>query len=65
MESFNGYFKTEGHSLFLEAHSLDKLITVVDDMMRYYNTVRRHSAIGYISPLTYIRRTLSHLNAQS
>ena len=65
MESFNGHFKTEGHSLFLEAHSLDELVTVVDDRMRYYNTVRRHSAIGYVSPLTYIQRTLSHLNAQS
>lgn len=65
MESFNGHFKGEGHSLFLEAQSLDELIAVVDDRMRYYNTVRRHSAIGYVSPLTYIQRTLSHLNAQS
>jgi putative transposase len=65
MESFNGHFKGEGHSLFLEAQSLDELVAVVDDRMRYYNTVRRHSAIGYVSPLTYIQRTLSHLNAQS
>jgi len=65
MESFNGRFKGEGHSLFLEAQSLDELIAVVDDRMRYYNTVRRHSAIGYVSPLTYIQRTLLHLNAQS
>ena len=63
MESFNGHFKGEGHSLFLEAQSLDKLITVVDDRMRYYNTVRRHSAIGYVAPLMYIQRALSHLNA--
>jgi len=65
MESFNGHFKGEGHSLFLEAQSLDELIAVVDDRMCYYNTVRRHSAISYVSPLTYIQRTLSHLNAQS
>ena len=65
MESFNGRFKGEGHSLFLEAQSFDELIAVVDDRMRYYNTVRRHSAIGYVAPLTYIQRTLSHLNAQS
>ena len=65
MESFNGHFKGEGHSLFLEAQSLDEWVAVVDDRMRYYNTVRRHSAIGYVSPLTYIQRTLSHLNAQS
>lgn len=65
MESFNGHFKGEGHSLFLEAQSLDELITVVNDRMRYYNTVRRHSAIGYVPPLTYIERTRSHLNAPS
>jgi putative transposase len=65
MESFNGHFKGEGHSLFLEAQSLDELITVVDDRMHYYNTVRRHSTIGYVSPLTYIQRAISHLNAKS
>jgi putative transposase len=65
MESFNGHFKTEGQSLFLEAQSLEELIAVVNDRMCYYNTVRRHSAIGYVPPLTYIRRARSHLNAQS
>jgi hypothetical protein len=38
MESFNGRFKGEGHSLFLEAQSLGELVTVVDERMRYYNT---------------------------
>jgi putative transposase len=56
MESFNGRFKTEGHSLFLEAQSLGELITVVDERMRYYNTERRHSSIGYVPPLRYIKR---------
>jgi putative transposase len=65
MESFNGHFKGEAHSLFLEAQSLDELIAVVDGRMRYYNTIRRHSTIGYVSPLTYIQRSRSHLNAQS
>ena len=65
MESFNGRFKTEGHSLFLEAQSLNELVAVVDDRMCYYNTERRHSSIGYVPPLTYIERTLSNLNAQS
>lgn len=40
MESFNGQFRTEGHSLFLEANSLDQLVAVVDYRMRYYNTER-------------------------
>jgi len=59
MESFNGRFKSEGHSLFLEAQSLAELITVVDERMRYYNTERRHSSISYVPPLTYIKRARS------
>jgi len=62
MESFNGRFKTEGHSLFLEAQSLDELVAIVDDRMCYYNTERRHSSIGYVPPLTYIERTRSDFN---
>ncbi len=59
MESFNGRFKTEGHSLFLEAHNIAELHTVVAKRMRYYNTKRRHSSIGYLPPLTYIERVRS------
>jgi putative transposase len=61
MESFNGRFKTEGHSLFLEARSLDELVAIADDRMHYYNTVRRHSSIDYVPPLTYIERMRSDL----
>ncbi len=59
MESFNGRFKGEGHSLFLEAQRLDELIEVVDERMWYYNTERRHSSIGYVPPLMYIKRARS------
>jgi transposase InsO family protein len=59
MESFNGRFKGEGHSLFLEAQSLGELTTVVDERMWYYNTERRHSSIGYVPPLMYIKRARS------
>jgi transposase InsO family protein len=59
MESFNGRFKGEGHSLFLETQSLGELVTVVDERMRYYNTERRHSSIGCVPPLTYIKRARS------
>ena len=59
MESFNGRFKTEGHSLFLEARDIVELRTVVAEHMRYYNTERRHSSIGYLPPLTYIERVRS------
>lgn len=59
MESFNSRFKAEGESLFLNAPTLSDLISVVDQRMVYYNTERRHSTIGYVPPLTFIRRTLA------
>jgi transposase InsO family protein len=58
MESFNGRFKTEGRSLFLEAQTLSQLRAVVGEQMRYYNTERRHSSLGYLPPLTYIERAV-------
>lgn len=59
MESFFSRFKTEGHSLFLDAQNINELRIVVDNRMLYYNTERRHSSIGYLSPLEYIRRMRS------
>ena len=56
MESFNGRFKDENHSLLLEAQSLDELVEMVDRRMAYYNTERRHSSIDYLPPATYIER---------
>jgi len=56
MEAFHSRFKTESHSLFLAAQTLADLIAVVDLRMQYYNTRRRHSSIGYVPPLTFIRQ---------
>ena len=56
MESFNGRFKTEGYSLFLEARNLAELTAIVERRMAYYNTQRRHSSIHYLPPSTYIQR---------
>ena len=64
MESFIGHFKEENLSLFLDAQSLPELTTVVDERMQYYNTERRHSAIGYLSPLAYIERVRSGLGKE-
>lgn len=61
MESFFGRFKEENHSLFLDAQSLAELAAVVDERMRYHNSQRRHSAIDYQSPLTYIKSVRSDL----
>ena len=59
MESFNSHLKEENHSLFLEAQTLDELIEVVNERMRYYNEERRHSSIGYVPPLGFIERVRS------
>ena len=56
MESFNGHFKNESLSLFLDAQTLGELVAMVDDRMRYYNNERRHSSIDYLAPLAYIQR---------
>ena len=54
MEAFISRFKAEGNSLFLDAQSVAELSGVVDRQMVYYNTERRHSSLGYLSPLMYI-----------
>ncbi len=56
MESFNSRFKAEGHSLFLEAPDLIALQKVVAAQIRYYNTRRRHSSLGYLSPLAFLKK---------
>ena len=61
MEAFNGRFKTEGRSLFLEAETLSDLIAVVEMRMNYYNTERRHSSVGYVPPMTFIRQAQADL----
>jgi len=59
MESFNGRFKTENRSLFLDARNLDQLDQIVAKRMHYYNAERRHSSLDYVSPLTYIKQQRS------
>jgi transposase InsO family protein len=59
MESFNGHFKQEGNSLFLDAGDMEELKIVVSRQMEYYNTKRRHSSLGYVSPMAYIESMLS------
>jgi len=59
IEAFFSRFKTENRSLFLDAQSLDELRRIVAERIAYYNTVRRHSSIGYRAPLDLVRE---HLN---
>lgn len=55
IESFNGRFKEENRLLFWEQEDLESLRRVVDQRIRYYNQVRRHSALGNRSPVQYLR----------
>lgn len=54
MESFFSRFKAEGESLFLPAETLPELRAVVTERIAYYNLERRHSSLGYLSPLAYL-----------
>ena len=55
MESFFGRFKVENRSLILDAESLDELRTIVQQRIRYYNRVRRHSSLGDRPPMAIIQ----------
>lgn len=55
IESFNGRFKEENRLLFWEQEDLESLRRVVNQRIRYYNQVRRHSALGNKSPLQYLK----------
>lgn len=60
MESFNGHFKGENRDLFWECQTLEELKRVVSEQMVYYNTKRRHSSIGNIAPLAYLKNWQKH-----
>jgi putative transposase len=55
MESFNGRLKSENRLLFWEQDDLAALKKVVAQRIRYYNHVRRHSALQNKSPIRYLR----------
>ncbi len=55
MESFNGRLEEENRPLFWEQEDLTSLRRVIDQRIRYYNQVRRHSALGNKWPVQYLR----------
>ncbi len=55
MGTFNSRFKTENRLLFWEQEDLVSLKKVVAQRIRYYNQVRRHSALGNKSPVRYLK----------
>jgi len=64
MESFFSRFKAEGESLFLNAQTLPELRAVVTERISYYNQQRRHSSLGYVSPLAYLARVRNGVGCQ-
>jgi putative transposase len=56
MESFFSRFKSENRSLFADAGDVDALKAIVAERMRYYTRERRHSVLGNVAPLTFVRR---------
>jgi putative transposase len=65
MESFNGKFKGENHSLFYDCKDLTELGKVVSQRIRYYNVHRRHSSLGNISPMNYLKKIGLHFRRNS
>jgi putative transposase len=59
MEAFISRFKNENRSLLLDAPTIEALEQVVNERMRYYNEVRRHSALQNQPPRTFLDRWLS------
>jgi putative transposase len=58
MEAFFSRFKSEGHSLFLDAATSDELVSIVDRRMQYYNEERLHSRLGYQPPREFIQQAV-------
>jgi len=58
MESFNGHFKGPLQSEFEAAPSLEALQAVIRKRVTDWNHERRHSALDYQTPATYIQHQL-------
>jgi len=56
IESFHSSLKREGKDLFLEARNIWELKRIVKERIERYNQERRHSTLGQVAPLTYLKR---------
>jgi putative transposase len=59
-ESFIGRFKSENRLLLWEQKDFEALEKVIKVRIKYYNRVRRHSALGNKSPFEYLNRKNQH-----
>jgi len=56
MESFNSHFKNENASVLWEKRTLLEVVQAVESRMHYYNDIRRHAALGNISPRSFLKK---------
>ncbi len=59
MGAFISRFKNENRSLLLDAPTIEVLERIVNERMRYYNDVRRHSALDNQPPQGWLKRLLN------
>jgi putative transposase len=64
MEAFISRFKNENRSLLLDAPTIEALKRVVNVRMRYYNEVRRHSALDNQPPRRWLECWLSDVKKE-
>ena len=64
MEAFISRFKNENRSLLLDAPTIEALKRVVDVRMRYYNEVRRHSALDNQPPRKWLESWLNDVEKE-
>ncbi len=60
MGGFNSRSKMESRLLLLDAQNLELLQLVVRLRVANHNRGRRHSAIGYLVPATYVKHHVKH-----
>jgi putative transposase len=64
MEAFISRFKNENRSLLLDAPTIETLKRIVNVRMRYYNEVRRHSALDNQPPRRWLKRWLNDVEKE-
>ena len=62
VESFWSRMKDDWHSRIVEAETLEEIQLVIGEWVEYYNQRRRHSTIGYLSPITFLTQQLKEEN---
>lgn len=55
IESFWGRMKTRCRSRLIESETMKELKGVIEEEMQYYNQERRHSSLGNMAPMQYLK----------